>query len=121
MFSKRAAIAGAVMLSASMTIMDSCSSPSSTAERTASAQPTPNAAAPSANEAPLPGMPAVLDPRNIYAANRPGELSPAVAQFPTRIYVPNSGSNSVDVIDTVLFKSVEHLRVSRQPQNIMPS
>jgi len=121
MFTKRAAIAGAVMLAASMTTMDSCSSPSSTAERTASAQPTPNAAAAAASEAPLPGMPALLDPRNIYAANRPGELSPAVAQFPTRIYVPNSGSNSVDVIDPVSFKIVEQFAVGRQPQHITPS
>jgi YVTN family beta-propeller protein len=121
MFTKRAAIAGAVMLAASMTTMDSCSSPSSTAERTASAQPTPNAAAAPASEAPLPGMPALLDPHNIYAANRPGELSPAVAQFPTRIYVPNSGSNSVDVIDPVSFKIVEHFAVGRQPQHITPS
>ena len=121
MFTKRAAIAGAVMLAASITTMDSCSSPSSTAERTASAQPTPNAAAAPASEAPLPGMPALLDPHNIYAANRPGELSPAVAQFPTRIYVPNSGSNSVDVIDPVSFKIVEHFAVGRQPQHITPS
>ena len=121
MFSKRAAIAGAVMLVASMTMMDSCSSPSSTAERTASAQPTPNAAAASAGEAPLPGMPALLDPRNIYAANGPGALSPTVAQFPTRIYVPNSGSNTVDVIDPVSFKIVEHFAVGRQPQHITPS
>jgi Uncharacterized conserved protein len=121
MFSKRAAIAGAVMLAASMTIMDSCSSPSRTAERTASAQPAPNAGAASASEAPLPGMPALLDPRNIYAASRPGELSPTVAQFPTRIYVPNSGSNSVDVIDPVSFKIVEHFAVGRQPQHITPS
>jgi YVTN family beta-propeller protein len=66
-------------------------------------------------------MPALLDPRNIYAANRPGELSPAVAQFPTRIYVPNSGSNTVDVIDPVSFKIVEHFAVGRQPQHITPS
>jgi YVTN family beta-propeller protein len=121
MFSHRAAVAGAVMLAASMTIMDSCSPPSSTAERAASAQPTPSAAAAQAGEAPLPGMPALLDPHNIYAANRPGELSPAVAQFPTRIYVPNSGSNTVDVIDPVSFKIVEHFAVGRQPQHITPS
>jgi YVTN family beta-propeller protein len=66
-------------------------------------------------------MPALLDPRNIYAANRPGELSPTVAQFPTRIYVPNSGSNTVDVIDPVSFKIVEHFAVGRQPQHITPS
>ena len=119
MFSKRAVTAAAMMLSAAMTMMVSCSAPQGSAESAPASQPPPSNAA--ANEPPLPGMPALLDPRNIYAANRPGELSPAVAQFPTRIYVPNSGSNTVDVIDAVSFKIVEHFAVGRQPQHITPS
>jgi len=119
MFSKRAVTAAAMMLSAAMTMMVSCSAPQGSAESAPASQPPPSSAA--ANEPPLPGMPALLDPRNIYAANRPGELSPAVAQFPTRIYVPNSGSNTVDVIDPVSFKIVEHFAVGRQPQHITPS
>jgi len=119
MFSKRAVTAAAMMLSAAMTMMVSCSAPQGSAESAPASQPPPSNAA--ANEPPLPGMPALLDPRNIYAANRPGELSPAVAQFPTRIYVPNSGSNTVDVIDPVSFKIVEHFAVGRQPQHITPS
>jgi YVTN family beta-propeller protein len=119
MVSKRAVTAAALTLSAAMTIMASCAAPSGSAESAKSSQPPPASAA--ANEPPLPGMPALLDPRNIYAANRPGELSPAVAQFPMRIYVPNSGSNSVDVIDPVSFKIVEHFAVGRQPQHITPS
>jgi YVTN family beta-propeller protein len=59
--------------------------------------------------------------RDVYAATRPGMLSPVVQGFPSRIYVPNSGSNTVDVIDPVSFKIVEHFAVGRQPQHITPS
>ena len=71
--------------------------------------------------APLPGMAPLLDPHDIYAADRPGDLSPAVKDYPSRIYVPNSGSNSVDVIDPATYKIVEHFRVGRQPQHVTPS
>jgi YVTN family beta-propeller protein len=70
---------------------------------------------------PLPGMPPVLDPLDIYAADRPNQLSPAVSGFPSLIYVPNSGSNTVDVIDPKTFKIVRHFRVGRQPQHVVPS
>jgi len=43
----------------------------------------------------LPGMPAPLDPRDIYAADRAGILSPVVKNFPPRVYVPNTESNTV--------------------------
>ena len=95
--------------------------PASTASRSATAAPSVNAAATSASDTPLAGMPPVLDRDNIYAADRPGELSPTVVQFPARIYVPNSGSNSVDVIDPVSFKVIDHFAVGRQPQHITPS
>jgi len=47
----------------------------------------------------LPGMPPLLDRHDVYAADRPGDLSPVVRGFPARVYVPNSGSNTVTVID----------------------
>ena len=47
----------------------------------------------------LPGMPAPLNSGDIYAADRPGELSPVVKNFPSLIYVPNTNSNTVTVID----------------------
>ena len=71
--------------------------------------------------APLPGMPPVLDPHDIYAADRPGNLSPMVKTFPARIYVPNSGSNTVDVINPATYKIIDHFRVGRQPQHVTPS
>jgi YVTN family beta-propeller protein len=72
-------------------------------------------------EAPLPGMPPVLDPKDIYAADHAGQLSPVVKNFPSYIYVPNTGSNRVDVIDPKSFKIVRHFRVGRQPQHVTPS
>ena len=70
---------------------------------------------------PLPGMPPVLDPNDIYAADRAGDLSPTVKDYPSRIYVPNSGSNTVDVIDPVTYRIIDHFRVGRQPQHVTPS
>jgi len=68
-----------------------------------------------ANPAALPGMPAVLDPADIYAADRPGNLSPAVRNYPARIYAPNSESNSVTVIDSTTYRVLDKFRVGRLP------
>ncbi len=72
-------------------------------------------------EAPLPGMPPVLDPTDIYAADRPGQLSAVVKDFPSRVYVPNTESNSVDVIDPATYKVIDHFKVGRLPQHVTPS
>jgi YVTN family beta-propeller protein len=70
---------------------------------------------------PLPGMPRLLDPTNIYAPDRPDHFSPVVKNFPSRVYVPNSESASVDVIDPASYKVVDHFSVGSQPQHIVPS
>ena len=70
---------------------------------------------------PLPGMPPVLDPHDIYAADGPGDLSPTVKDYPSRVYVPNSSSNTVNVIDPASYKIIGHFRVGRQPQHVTPS
>ena len=72
-------------------------------------------------QGPLPGMPPVTDPKDIYAADRPGMLSPVVRGFPARVYVPNTESNSVDVIDPATYKVIDHFRVGRLPQHVTPS
>src|SRR5262249_31323127 len=69
----------------------------------------------------LPGMPPPLDPQDIYAADRANQLNPAVAHFPSPVYVPNSGSNTVDVIHPAPFKLIHHFPVGRQPQHVVPS
>jgi hypothetical protein len=55
---------------------------------------------------PLPGMPPLLDPNDVYDADRPNQLSQVVSHSPTRVYVPNSGSDTVDIIDSKTFKIV---------------
>jgi YVTN family beta-propeller protein len=69
----------------------------------------------------LPGMPPVLNPNDVYSEDRPGNLSPVVANFPSRVYVPNAGSNSVDVIDPATYKVVDHFSVGKEPQHVVPS
>ncbi|MBV8983512.1 MAG: YncE family protein [Acidimicrobiia bacterium] len=69
----------------------------------------------------LPGMPPPLNRDDIYAADRPGQLSAEVKDFRSLVYVPNSDSNTVDVIDPSTFKVVEHFPVGRQPQHLVPS
>ena len=71
--------------------------------------------------APLAGMPPLLDPDDVYAADRPGMLSPAVRHDPALVYVPNSGSNTVDVIDQRTRKVVAHFPVGAEPQHVTPS
>jgi YVTN family beta-propeller protein len=58
---------------------------------------------------------------NVYAHTLAGDLSPAVAGTPTRVYVPNSESNTVDVIDPTTFQVVDHFAVGRLPQHVTPS
>jgi len=70
---------------------------------------------------PLPGMPPVLDPHDVYSANHPNRLNPVVRGFPERVYVPNSGSNTVDVIDPKTFKIIGHFAVGKEPQHVVPS
>ncbi|WP_353944831.1 PQQ-binding-like beta-propeller repeat protein [Streptomyces sp. HUAS MG91] len=69
----------------------------------------------------LPGMPPVLDTKDIYAADRPNKLSPVVKDFPSRVYVPNTESDTVTVIDPRTFKVTETIKVGRQPQHVVPS
>jgi YVTN family beta-propeller protein len=58
---------------------------------------------------------------NPYAATRPGQFSPAVAGIPERVYVPNTKSNTVDVIDPATFTRVGHFPVGATPHHITPS
>jgi YVTN family beta-propeller protein len=66
-------------------------------------------------------MPKVDAPNDIYAADRPGNLSPVVQGYPPRVYVPNSGSNTVTVIDPATYKVIDQFRVGALPQHVTPS
>ncbi len=48
-------------------------------------------------------------------------LAPAARGYPSRIYVPNSESNTVSVIDPRSFKVIDEFGVGAQPQHVTPS
>src|SRR5256885_5916265 len=62
-----------------------------------------------------------IDPHNIYAADRAGDLSPAVRRFPERVYVPDSASNTVHEIDPRTHRVVRQFAVGTLPQHVVPS
>jgi YVTN family beta-propeller protein len=66
-------------------------------------------------------VPPLLDPHDVYAADRPGMLSPVVRDFPERIYVPNSETDSVSVIDPHTYKVIDEFPVGALPQHVVPS
>ncbi len=66
-------------------------------------------------------VPPLLDPRNVFAADRQGELSPVVRGFRKLVYVPNSGSASVDEIDPTTYRIVRQFSVGAVPQHVVPS
>ncbi|MGQ0616388.1 MAG: YVTN family beta-propeller repeat protein [Acidimicrobiia bacterium] len=74
-----------------------------------------------ASSAPASGPAASPGPVDIYAATRPGQLSPAVAGFPQRVYVPNSVDDTVSVIDPATFEVIDQFDVGDEPQHVIPS
>ncbi|MBC7643895.1 MAG: hypothetical protein H7123_02135 [Thermoleophilia bacterium] len=69
----------------------------------------------------LPGMPEVTEMTDIYAADRPNQLSAVARLARPLIYVPNSESDTLDVIDPKTYKIVAHAAVGQLPQHIVPS
>ena len=67
------------------------------------------------------GMPAVLDPTNLYSEAGAGHLSPAVSGALERVYVPDVQSNRVDVIDPATLNIVDQFRAGPKPQHVIPS
>lgn len=57
----------------------------------------------------------------VYAAGETGELSPRVAGIPEWVYVPNTKSDTVSVIDPKTYKIVSQFPVGRYSQHITPS
>ena len=67
------------------------------------------------------GMPAVLDPSNLYSEAGAGHLSSAVSGALGRVYVPEVRANRVDVIDPGTFTVVDQFRAGPKPQHVIPS
>jgi YVTN family beta-propeller protein len=87
-----------------------CGTDSSNPERQASRERASN-----------PPAPAAKHPRNVYAATGAGRVSGAARDVPYRIYVPNSESDTVDVIDPQKKKIVRSFSVGGLPQHVTPS
>src|ERR1700694_3501236 len=68
-----------------------------------------------------PGVPPNKDPNNLYYYDGANMLSPSVAGEPARIYVPNTDSNSVSVIDPATYQVIRTVAVGFQPQHVSPS
>ena len=58
---------------------------------------------------------------NVYRATEDGTLNPAVANIPARVYVPNSASGTLDVIDPTTYKVIAHYRVGAIPHHVAPA
>jgi DNA-binding beta-propeller fold protein YncE len=66
-------------------------------------------------------IPALAQRANVYAADARGLLSSATRGARPYVYVPNSDSNTVDVIDQRTFRIVAHYAVGALPQHVTPS
>jgi DNA-binding beta-propeller fold protein YncE len=58
---------------------------------------------------------------NVYAAAGANDFSSVVARDPQLVYVPNSLSNTVDVINQKTFKIVEQFQTGALPQHVTPA
>lgn len=81
---------------------------------------------PSAEAAPPTDSPEETDPVqqerfNVYAATMNGPLAPAVAGIPERVYVPDSSSGSVHVIDPASFRILARYPVGAVPHHVTPA
>lgn len=58
---------------------------------------------------------------NVYRYTTPADLRADLRAVTPRVYVPNSLSNTVQVIDPATFEIVDEFRVDREPQHVVPS
>jgi YVTN family beta-propeller protein len=58
---------------------------------------------------------------SVYAHDGRGDLAAAVRRARSLVYVPNSESNTVDVIDPRTFHVVEHFPTGALPQHVVPA
>lgn len=58
---------------------------------------------------------------NVYRGAMGTTVNPRLAGIPARVYVPNSTANTVDVIDPLTFKVIDHFAVGTIPHHIAPS
>jgi YVTN family beta-propeller protein len=62
-----------------------------------------------------------IDTANVYAHDGANRIAPAARNARDLVYVPNSDSNTVDVIDPRTFKVIRHFAVGGLPQHVVPA
>jgi YVTN family beta-propeller protein len=58
---------------------------------------------------------------NVYANMMSGVVPCPLCKLPPRVYVPNSGNGTVDVINPLTFKVIDHFAVGSIPHHIAPA
>jgi DNA-binding beta-propeller fold protein YncE len=92
-----------------------CGGSSNTGSRSNSSSTTPAASSDQS------AAPAGHGPVNVYAADGAGDLSPAVRGDPALVYVPNSVSDTVDVISQRTFQVIKEFPTGALPQHVTPA
>lgn len=69
----------------------------------------------------LSGMPPSLSPSNVYAADRAGNISSTARNDRALVYVPDTKSNDVYVIDQRSMRVVDIFPGGHEPQHVVPS
>lgn len=125
---RRQAAGTALLLAA----LAACGTGSTAGTAPAGAPPPPGGGAPSASPpASRPAaaptalvrgqIPPLLDPRDVYAADRPGRLAAEARLARPLVYVPNGLDGTVSVIDQATFRVLRTVRTGRLPQHVTPS
>ena len=104
-----------VLIAALLALVAACAAPAPAPVPAPGPTPAPAAVAP------LPGMPPVTDPHNVYAAAGAGALSPAAAAAKPLVYVPHTKSGEVWTIDPTTFAVVGKYKLGGELQHVVPS
>jgi YVTN family beta-propeller protein len=101
-----------------------CSTSTPAAERSATPVQSPSASASASavrRAAASHGIPPLLEAGDVYAAGRPGRLAPEARLARSLVYVPDSESGTVHVIDQRTKRVIQVVRTGRLPQHVTPS
>ncbi len=95
------------------------SAPASSSPAGASAGATPSSTPPASSAASASASPSPTT--NVYAAAAAGMISATAARAKPLVYVPDTLSNRVDVIDPATYKVIRSFPVPATPQHVIPS
>jgi YVTN family beta-propeller protein len=109
----------AALLGSALAVLAACSSPPAPVAPSTTPAPPPTPTTVTADL--LPGMPAVVDPHNVYAAAGAGMLSDAAKAATPLVYVPHTKSGDVWVIDPTTFAVVGKYYLGGELQHVVPA